>query len=85
MAIKLNREESLFRNELVFTADAKAVNIDNILVNLFMLLKHDGIRPRQRARSNAFIEMALSPVKNIAVREQTETSIIRYFNLFDLN
>lgn len=59
MAIKLNKEESLFRNELLFTVDAKAVNIDNTLVNLFMLLKHNGIRPKQRARSggNTFIEI----------------------------
>ena len=51
MAIKLNKEESLFRNELIFAADAKAVNIDYTLVNLFMLLKHNGVRPRQRARA----------------------------------
>jgi hypothetical protein len=59
MAIKLNKEESLFRNELIFTADAKAVNIDNTLVNLFMLLQYNGQRPKQRARSggNAFIEL----------------------------
>ena len=59
MAIKLNKEESLFRNELIFTADAKAVKIDNTFVNLFMLLKHNGIRPKQRARSgkNIFIEI----------------------------
>ncbi|AZB17515.1 hypothetical protein EG352_06915 [Chryseobacterium indologenes] len=59
MAIKLNKEESLFRNELIFTVDAKAINIDNTLVNLFMLLKHNGIRPKQRARAaeNTFIEI----------------------------
>ncbi len=57
MAIKLNKEESLFRNELIFAADAKAINIDNVLVNLFMLLKHNGVRPRQRANSNAFIDL----------------------------
>ncbi len=57
MAIKLNKEESLFRNELIYAGDAKAVNIDNIFVNLFMLLKHNGIRPRQRARANSFIDL----------------------------
>jgi len=59
MAIKLSKEESLFRNELIFTADAKAVNIDNTMVNLFMLLKHQGIRPKQRARAgkNLFIDI----------------------------
>lgn len=61
MSIKLNKDESLFRNELIFTADAKAVNIDNTLVNLFMLLKHNGIRPKQRARSgdNSFIDLEM--------------------------
>lgn len=57
MAIKLNKEESLFRNELIYAGDAKAVNIDNVFVNLFMLLKHNGIRPRQRARVNSFIDL----------------------------
>lgn len=59
MAIKLNKDESVFRNELLFTADAKAINIDYTMVNLFMLLRHDGIRPKQRNRSgeNAFIEI----------------------------
>mgnify|MGYP003503024660 CR=1 FL=1 len=59
MAIKLNKEESVFRNELLFTADAKAINIDYTMVNLYMLLRHDGIRPKQRNRAgeNALIEI----------------------------
>src|SRR6218665_1076621 len=59
MAIKLNKDESVFRNELLFTADAKAINIDYTMVNLFMLLRHDGIRPKQRNRAseNAFIDI----------------------------
>lgn len=65
MAIKLNKEESLFRNELIFTADAKAVNIDNTLVNLFMLLKHNGIRPKQRARSGESTFIDLETFKRI--------------------
>lgn len=75
MAIKLNKEESLFRNELIFTADAKAVNIDNTLVNLFMLLKHNGIRPKQRARSggSAFIE--LDTLKKVFSKLEDEGSV----------
>lgn len=65
MAIKLNKEESLFRNELIFTPDAKAVNIDNVLVNLFMLLKHNGIRPRQRARSDENSLIKLSTINSV--------------------
>ena len=59
MKIKLNQNESLFRNELIFTVDAKAVNIDNTLVNLFMLLRHNGQRPRQKARAKADIDINL--------------------------
>lgn len=44
--MKLNSKESIFRNELVFTPDAKSVNIENVLLNLFMLLKSNGIRPK---------------------------------------
>ncbi|MBL7901566.1 MAG: hypothetical protein JNK73_06200 [Bacteroidia bacterium] len=78
MAIKLNKEESIFRNELIFTADAKAVNIDNTLVNLFMLLKHNGIRPRQRARAgeNVFINMDI--LKNVFNKLEDEGSVIGY-------
>lgn len=78
MAIKLNKDESIFRNELIFTVDAKAVNIDNTLVNLFMLLKHNGIRPKQRARasSNSFID--LETLKNIFSKLEDEGSIIGF-------
>ena len=72
MAIKLNKEESLFRNELIFTADAKAVNIDNTLVNLFMLLKHNGIRPKQRARSGGSTFIELETLKK---EEQIESAV----------
>jgi len=44
MAIKLDKKESVFRNELIFAADAKAVNLDNTLTNLFMMLRFDGKR-----------------------------------------
>jgi hypothetical protein len=78
MAIKLNKEESLFRNELIFTVDAKAVNIENTLVNLFMLLKHNGIRPKQRARAgtNTFIE--LETLKRVFAKLEEEGEINGY-------
>ena len=41
------------RNELIFAADAKAVNIDNAMVNLFMLLNHNGLRPKMRPKDEA--------------------------------
>lgn len=44
--MKLNSKESVLRNELIFAPDAKSVNIENILLNLFMLLKSNGVRPK---------------------------------------
>lgn len=75
MVIKLNKDESLFRNELIFTVDAKAVNIDNTMVNLFMLLKHNGIRPKQRARAgnNSFID--LETLKKVFSKLEEEGTI----------
>lgn len=72
MAIKLNKEESLFRNELIFTVDAKAINIDNTLVNLFMLLKHNGIRPKQRARSGAKAFIEIDTLKRVFEKLEEE-------------
>jgi hypothetical protein len=68
MPINLNKEESLFRNELIFTADAKAVNIDNTLVNLFMLLKHNGIRPKQRSRSGDSTFIKISTLRKVLAK-----------------
>jgi len=65
MAIKLNKQESTFRNELLFTADAKTIRIDYTLVNLFMLLKHDGSRPKQRARKGDSVFIEIDKLKNI--------------------
>lgn len=68
MAIKLNKTESLFRNELIFAGDAKAVKIDNTILNLCLLLRFDGYRPKARSRrnSNSFIDL---DKLNLAVRE----------------
>lgn len=65
MPIKLNKEESIFRNELIFAGDAKQVNIDNTLVNLFMLLRHNGIRPKQRARAGDKAVVDVEKIKNM--------------------
>ncbi|MBC5836009.1 hypothetical protein G6N05_14140 [Flavobacterium sp. F372] len=75
MAINLNREEGIFRNELIFTSDAKVINIDSTLVNLFMLLKHNGVRPKQRTRrgENVFIE--LSKLKSIFQKIEEEGNL----------
>jgi len=46
MPIKLSKDEQEFRKPLISHFDAKAVNLDRMLVNLFMLIKYDGRRPK---------------------------------------
>lgn len=62
MAIKLSKNEGVFRNELILTSDAKGNNIDSTLVNLFMLLKHNGIRPKQRASKGQSLEVDIDKI-----------------------
>lgn len=64
MAIKINKNESLFRNELILNVDAKTINIDNTLVNLFMLLKHNGMKPKQRAKNGQSLEVDIDKIYN---------------------
>lgn len=78
MAIKLSKEESLFRNDLIFTADAKAVNIDHTLVNLFMLLKHNGVRPKQKARSGDKLFIEIDTIKNVFAALEKEGALEGY-------
>ena len=56
MAIKLSKNDTIFRNELIYTVDAKAVNIDYTLVNLYMLLKYNGQRPRASRTDRKFTD-----------------------------
>jgi hypothetical protein len=63
--MKINQQEAIFRNELIFAADAKAVNVENILLNLFMLLNTNGVRPKQLALSGTKKEVDLDTIKNI--------------------
>lgn len=51
----LSKEERVFREPSVFAVDMKAVNLDNVLVNLFMLMRNNGARIKLRlARSATF-------------------------------
>jgi len=63
--MKINQQEAIFRNELIFAADAKAVNVENILLNLFMLLNTNGVRPKQLALSGNKKDVDIDSVRKI--------------------
>ena len=75
MAINLNKDEGIFRNELIFTADSKVNNIDSTLVNLFMLLKHNGSRPKQRTRKGENVFIELGKLKEIFLKLEQEGNL----------
>lgn len=51
----LDKSEAVFfRNELIFAVDAKVISLDNVLVNLFMLMRNNGSRIGLKLRKNSF-------------------------------
>ena len=78
MAIKLNKDESVFRNELIYTVDAKAINIDYTLVSLFMLLRYNGQKPRQLARGSGKTAIEITHLNNALNVLEKENKILGY-------
>lgn len=78
MAIRISKEESIFRNELVFIAEAKAINIDYTLISLFMLLSYNGQKPRQLARRTGRSLVEIEHLKNALGVLERESKVIGY-------
>ena len=53
----LDKEERVFRDPYVFAADLKAITLDNVLVNLFMLMRNNGARIKLRLKQGTFHEI----------------------------
>jgi hypothetical protein len=49
MPIKLSEADQKFRNPMLFHIDPKTIDLERTLLNLFMLIKHNGVPPRSRA------------------------------------
>jgi len=54
--VKLRKQDQEFRNPKVFYPDPKNVDLDRVLINLFLLLKCDGRRPATRGRQKTEFE-----------------------------
>ena len=48
---KLDKQESVFRNEAIFAADVKSITLDNVLVTFFMLMRNNGSRIGLKTRN----------------------------------
>ena len=49
--MKLRKQDQEFRNPRIFYADPKNVDLDRVLVVLFLWLKTNGMRPRRRSHT----------------------------------
>lgn len=65
MAIRLDKNEVVFRNELILAADAKSVNLDNTLTNLFMLLRNNGARINMRVKKEHTFASMVEYLENL--------------------
>jgi hypothetical protein len=54
--MKLRKQDQEFRNPKVFYPDPKNVDLDRVLINLFLLLKCEGRRPATRGRQRSEFE-----------------------------
>jgi hypothetical protein len=52
MAIRLDKNEAVFRNELIFAVDAKAITLDHTLTNLYMLMRNNGGRIKVKTKGD---------------------------------
>ena len=53
----LDKEERVFRDPYIFAADLKSISLDNVLVNLFILMRNNGARIKLRLKSSIFHEI----------------------------
>jgi len=54
--VKLSKQDQEFRNPKLFYPDPKSVDLDRVLINLFLLLRCNGTRPVTRGRPKAGVE-----------------------------
>src|SRR5262249_52944150 len=66
--MKLQPKDQEFRNPRLFYPDAKNVDLDRVLINLFLLLRCGGTRPATRGRARAAVEKVSYHVEQLGKR-----------------
>ena len=65
MSIHLSKEESIFRNDLLFCPDYKTIDLDHTLSNLFMQIRHEGRRVKTAFKGEYTLETVMAYMKNM--------------------
>ena len=50
----IDKDERVFREPYIFASDVKAITLDNVLVNLFMLMRNNGARIKLMLKTGTF-------------------------------
>ena len=50
----IDKDERVFREPYIFASDVKAITLDNVLVNLFMLIRNNGARIKLMLKTGTF-------------------------------
>lgn len=53
----IDKEERVFRDPYIFAPDVKAITLDNVLVNFFILMRNNGARIKLRLKTGTFHEV----------------------------
>lgn len=72
MGIKLKKQDQEFRNPVIFYGDAKTLEIDRVLLNLFMLIKFGGSRPKTRIGTK---EVTINNIVEKLISKQSEGKV----------
>lgn len=64
----IDKEEKAFREPYIFASDVKAITLDNVLVNLFMLMRNNGARIKLMLKTGTFHDIK---------------SLKKYFNILE--
>lgn len=64
----IDKEERVFREPSIFAADLKSINLDNVLVSLFMLIRNNGERVKLKLKAG---------------KMHTVASLVEYFNVLE--
>jgi hypothetical protein len=70
--VKLRKQDQEFRNPKVFYPDPKNIDLDRVLINLFLLMKCDGTRPVTRGRPQAGYEKVETHRQKLAEMDGVE-------------
>lgn len=57
--MQLSKQDQVFRTPSIFHVDPKTIDLERVLINLFMLMKYDGHRPISRKRSTVTTDSLL--------------------------